>query len=46
MNETDKSIMTGALWDKYIKNPTDRNYQIWKEFCHYFYPKKIRGLKN
>ena len=30
--------------NKYIKNPTDRNYQIWKNLCNEFYPKKIRGL--
>ena len=46
LNDIDKSNMIGMLWDKYIKNPTDKNYQIWKNWCNEFYPKKIRGLKN
>ena len=45
MNETDKSIMIGSLWDKYVKTKSDKNYQIWKNFCNYFYPKKIEDLK-
>ena len=45
MNDIEKSIMIGSLWNKYIQNPTNRNYQIWNEFCFYFYPKKIEGLK-
>ena len=45
MNDIEKSIMIGLLWDKYIKNPTDRNYQIWKNWCFDFYPKKIEDLK-
>ena len=45
MNDIDKSIMIGMLWDKYIQNPTNRNYQIWKNWCFEFYPKKIEGLK-
>ena len=44
MNDIEKSIMIGSLWNKYIKTKSQRDYQIWRNWCNEFYPKKCEGL--